>query len=126
MSSITSEPYLCKERVYRDNNSFDIKLKIQIPLNSTTHNESWPSVSPLLYILQTPRRAVLVLLLITSLIWLPIIRGTYFSLDTDWLVFSNPVLQQSQFPSLYLDFSKGNRLTLGAEYLPVRDIFVWF
>lgn len=86
------------------------------------------SVNPLLYILQTPRRAVLVLLLITSLIWLPIIRGTYFSLDTDWLVFSNPVLQQSQFPfsSIFLDLSKGNRLTLGAEYLPVRDIFVWF
>ena len=85
-------------------------------------------VNPLLYIVQTPRRAVLVLLLITSLIWLPTIRGTYFSLDTDWLVFSNPILQQSQFPlsSIFLDFSKGNRLTLGAEYLPIRDIVVWF
>ena len=85
-------------------------------------------VNPLLYIVQTPRRAVLVLLLLTSLIWLPTIRGTYFSLDTDWLVFSNPILQQSQLPfsSIFLDFSKGNRLTLGAEYLPVRDIFVWF
>ena len=85
-------------------------------------------VNPFLYIVQTPRRAVLVLLLITSFIWLPTIRGTYFSLDTDWLVFSNPILQQTPLPfsSIFLDFSKGNRLTLGAEYLPIRDIFVWF
>ncbi len=85
-------------------------------------------VNLLLYIVQTPRRAVLILLLITSFIWLPTIRGTYFSLDTDWLVFSNPILQQPQLPlsAIFIDFSKGNRLTLGAEYLPIRDIFVWF
>ena len=75
----------------------------------------------------TPRRALLTLLLVTSIVWLPSIRGTFFNLDTDWLLISNPILHQNTLPlsTICFDLSKGTRLTLGAEFLPIRDIFVW-
>jgi protein O-mannosyl-transferase len=87
-----------------------------------------PKVSALMNFLKPPHRALLIVLLITSVIWLPSIRGTYFTLDSDWLIFSNPILHQQSLPfsTIFFDFSQGTRLTLGAEYLPMRDIFVWF
>ena len=59
--------------------------------------------------------------------WWGVIHDGIVSYDTPWLVRDNPLLNQgdpaSILPILW-DLSRGTRLVLGAEYLPVRDLTV--
>lgn len=53
-------------------------------------------------------------------------RG-HVALDTPWLVINNPILAQgsyNQLGTIFTDLSLGTRQTLGAEYLPIRDVSV--
>ena len=53
-------------------------------------------------------------------------RG-HVALDTPWLVINNPILAQGSYNQLgviFTDLSLGTRQTLGAEYLPIRDVSV--
>ena len=56
------------------------------------------------------------------------VHSNYVTLDSAWLTTENPLLSEgsvSVLPKIWADFSVGTRLTLGAEYLPVRDMSVW-
>lgn len=68
------------------------------------------------------------LLLVLGLVtWLPAIHGGMVNLDTPWLVRDNPILSTGDprwIPTLLFDLDPGIRRTLGAEYLPVRDLTV--
>ena len=73
-------------------------------------------------------RSHLLLWLGLILVWSQSIYNGYIALDTEWLVVQNPILQSSGIDILHMilfDFSLGTRLTLGAEYLPIRDVTVW-
>ena len=70
----------------------------------------------------------LLLWLLLVLLWGHSIHSGYIQLDTHWLVANNPLLSVhsvNTLKSIWLDLSVGTRLTLGAEYLPVRDMTVW-
>lgn len=74
-----------------------------------------------------PARAPLLLALTTCLVWANTVHGGYVSIDTPWLVLNNPLLRGGDLgaiPSILWDIDRGTRLTLGAEYLPVRDLSV--
>ncbi len=48
--------------------------------------------------------------------------------DDDWLIRDNRILADpspSALVTVFTDLSRGTRLVLGAEYLPVRDVSVW-
>ena len=78
---------------------------------------------------QSPIRAHLILWIGLVLIWGGSIHPNTIALDTEWLVVRNPILSVHSWESLYkilFDFSVGTRLTLGAEFLPIRDLTVWF
>ena len=78
---------------------------------------------------QSPIRVHLLLWMCLVLIWGGSIHPSTIALDTEWLVVNNPILSVHSWDSLYkiwCDFSVGTRLTLGAEYLPIRDLTVWF
>ena len=70
-----------------------------------------------------------VLLAVSVLIvYLPSLPGGYLNWDDPWLIENNPLLQRPTFASLsavWADFSMKTRLSLGAEYLPVRDTSLW-
>ena len=73
-------------------------------------------------------RSHLLLWLGLILVWSQSIHNGYIALDTQWLVVQNPILQSTSIdvlPQIWFDFSLGTRLTLGAEYLPIRDMTVW-
>ena len=58
----------------------------------------------------------------------PTVHPGYVTLDSAWLTTGNALLQRGEFEvvsKIWTDFSVGTRLTLGAEYLPVRDTSVW-
>lgn len=58
----------------------------------------------------------------------PAVGGGWLDYDDGWLVRDNPVLGSGgvdALGSIWFDFSTPTRLTLGAEYLPVRDVVVW-
>ena len=59
--------------------------------------------------------------------WAPAVHHGYVAWDTPWLVVDNPLHNAGdwgQLPRIWTDLSVGTRLTLGAEYLPVRDTTV--
>jgi tetratricopeptide (TPR) repeat protein len=61
-------------------------------------------------------------------VYLPSLGGGFLNYDDDWLVEQNPVLRDPSAGALgkvWGDFDQETRLALGAEYLPVRDTFVW-
>jgi len=58
---------------------------------------------------------------------LPGVHGGFVDYDTGWLVARNPVLspgELSALPDILWGMGTGTRLTLGAEYLPIRDLTV--
>lgn len=78
---------------------------------------------------QSTVRPHLLLWMILVLFWGTSIHPGTITLDTEWLVVNNPILSVHSWDSFYtiwLDLSVGTRLTLGAEYLPIRDVTVWF
>ncbi len=61
-------------------------------------------------------------------VYAPSLRGGFLDYDDPWLIDRNPVLRQPSLSHLWLiwsDFSRAARLSLGAEYLPVRDTSIW-
>ena len=77
----------------------------------------------------SPIRSHLLLWMCLILIWGTSIHPGTITLDTEWLVLQNPILSVHSWDSwrkIWLDISVGTRLTLGAEYLPIRDLTVWF
>jgi hypothetical protein len=72
-------------------------------------------------------RPYVVLLLLGFLVWNGVIHAGYIALDTPWLVINNPILSHgsyNQVGTIFTDLSLGTRQTLGAEYLPIRDLSV--
>ncbi|MCH2109373.1 MAG: hypothetical protein MK135_08585, partial [Polyangiaceae bacterium] len=70
----------------------------------------------------------LILILLLVLVYLPSIFGGYLIYDDPVLITENVILQQPGIETLkkiLFDFSYKTRLTLGAEYLPVRDLTHW-
>lgn len=77
---------------------------------------------------QLQRLALPLLLLLVALLYLPSLGGGYLPYDDDWLIADNPVLEAPAGKALwaiFFDFSRETRLTLGAEYLPLRDFSHW-
>ena len=69
----------------------------------------------------------MLLVLLGFLVWSGVIHSGYVALDTPWLVINNPILSQgsyNQLGTIFTDISLGTRQTLGAEYLPIRDLSV--
>ncbi|MBI5486240.1 MAG: hypothetical protein HY905_02790 [Deltaproteobacteria bacterium] len=63
-----------------------------------------------------------------ALAYLPSLGGGFLNYDDDWLVEHNHTLRDpspSALLAAWTDFTPGTRLTLGAEYLPLRDTLVW-
>src|SRR5687767_8799768 len=67
------------------------------------------------------------LCLLVSLLYAPCLRGGFLNWDDPWLVEGNTVARRGvdAFVTICSDFSKSARMTLGAEYLPVRDVSWW-
>ena len=75
----------------------------------------------------TKQRPYVLLLVFTTIVWLGSIHANTIGIDTYWLVESNRILQHVSIENLekiLFDFSLGTRLTLGSEYLPMRDLSV--
>lgn len=90
---------------------------------ATTENRS-----PLLTSLwaRGPVRA-LALLALCLVAWSSAVHPGFVTLDTPWLVTDNPILSTGDpgwIPTILWGMDQGTRLTLGAEYLPVRDLTV--
>lgn len=76
---------------------------------------------------QDARWATLVVVACCLLAWGPTVHGGFVDYDTPWLVVDNPLLREGDpavIPTLLWDLSLGTRMTLGAEFLPVRDLSV--
>ncbi|MAA78621.1 MAG: hypothetical protein CL916_05130 [Deltaproteobacteria bacterium] len=61
------------------------------------------------------------------MVWSGVVHRGHVALDTPWLVINNPILAQGSYNQLgiiFTDLSLGTRQTLGAEYLPIRDVSV--
>ena len=72
-------------------------------------------------------RAHLLLILLGVAVWARSIHTNHVNYDTPWLVVDNSMLSPGAFsvvPAILTDLSIGTRLTLGAEFLPVRDLSV--
>jgi tetratricopeptide (TPR) repeat protein len=68
------------------------------------------------------------LALFVALAYAPSVSSAWLSYDDDWLVRDNPVMCDASAHALRTiaaDLSVPARLSLGAEYLPVRDLCVW-
>lgn len=68
------------------------------------------------------------LLLSVFLVYLPSLGGGFLNLDDPWLIADNPVFRapwRQALTTIWTDFSTAGRLSLGAEYLPLRDLSVW-
>lgn len=62
------------------------------------------------------------------LLYLPSLRGGFLNLDDPWLIEENPFFRPDLPNSLsviWFELGQKTRLTLGAEYLPVRDTSFW-
>ena len=69
----------------------------------------------------------LLLALLSAVVFSNTVHDGYVAYDTPWLVVDNPLLRDGDFrnlPGILLGMDTGTRLTLGAEYLPVRDASV--
>lgn len=58
----------------------------------------------------------------------PSVFAPFLAYDDRWLIVDNPWLRRADTSSLwhfFADLSRGTRLQLGAEYLPLRDTLVW-
>lgn len=80
------------------------------------------------WLAQRPWLGLWLLLIAVVVVYAPSLRGGFIDYDDPWLIDQNPVLREPSFPHLSLiwsDFSRAARLSLGAEYLPVRDTSVW-
>jgi Flp pilus assembly protein TadD len=76
---------------------------------------------------RSPATSALVVVLACILVWFRTLHNGYVDFDTHWLVAQNPLLSPGDFsvlPTVFTDLSRGTRLTLGAEYLPFRDVSV--
>jgi protein O-mannosyl-transferase len=74
-----------------------------------------------------PARAPLLLALVVCAVWANTVHSGFVAIDTPWLVLNNPLLRGGELgaiPTILWDMDRGTRLTLGAEYLPVRDLSV--
>lgn len=74
------------------------------------------------------RAAPWLLAVVVVLVYLPSLAGGYLNWDDPWLIRDNPVLANGSphaLLSIWTDLSRETRLTLGAEYLPVRDTELW-
>jgi protein O-mannosyl-transferase len=74
-----------------------------------------------------PARAPLLVALLATVVFANTVHGSYVGYDTPWLVVENPLLNGGDLrnlPSIFWAMDTGTRLTLGAEYLPVRDLSV--
>ena len=68
------------------------------------------------------------LALATVLVYVPSLRAGFLNYDDPWLIRDNPVLQDASLEAwsrILFDLSRENRLVLGAEYLPLRDLSYW-
>jgi protein O-mannosyl-transferase len=71
------------------------------------------------------RRAPWLLAMLVALVYLPSVPGDFLVYDDVWLIELNRVLLADwgqAFRSIFSDFSLPTRLSLGAEYLPLRDL----
>lgn len=62
---------------------------------------------------------------LVALLYLPSLAGGYLPYDDDWLIERNTLLDApfgEALWAIFFDFSRATRLTLGAEYLPLRDL----
>lgn len=80
---------------------------------------------------QISHRGIFGILCLTLLLYIPSLHNGYIEIDTPWLVVENPILSRGMdkniaftLQQIWLDLDVGTRLTLGAEYLPVRDMSV--
>lgn len=74
------------------------------------------------------RHGFWLLCVVVVLVYLPSLGGGYLPYDDDWLIERNPLLDVPLGPALnafFVDLSRETRLTLGAEYLPLRDLSHW-
>lgn len=78
---------------------------------------------------QVPSRAAAALLILFVLTaYLPSLPGEFLNYDDDWLLLRNPMLRAPWHRAaawVFTDLRESTRMFLGAEYLPVRDVFVW-
>lgn len=68
------------------------------------------------------------LALTTIAVYASSVGGGFLNYDDDWLIRDNPVLSYPAgraLHAIFLDLSPDNRLKLGAEYLPLRDLSAW-
>ncbi len=78
-----------------------------------------------LWVERLQRHGALLLCVVVTLLYLPSLAGDFLPYDDDWLIVNNPLLDAplgEALSALFLDFSLETRLTLGAEYLPLRDL----
>ncbi|MEC8422853.1 MAG: hypothetical protein VX000_03685, partial [Myxococcota bacterium] len=74
-----------------------------------------------------PARAPILLAMLAALVWANTIHDGIVAYDTPWLVSDNPLLRNGDLgslPAILWGMDTGTRLTLGAEYLPIRDLSV--
>jgi tetratricopeptide (TPR) repeat protein len=84
------------------------------------------ALAPLVPFVQ--RRAGWLLGALVFVIYLPSIPGDLLMFDDPWLVEKNPVLKLplgEALRAIFLDLGVSTRLSLGAEYLPLRDASYW-
>lgn len=74
-----------------------------------------------------PARAPLLLCILCVVVFANTVHDGFVAYDTPWLVVDNPLLNRGDpgsLPAILWGMDRGTRLTLGAEYLPVRDVSV--
>ena len=91
-------------------------------MDTATSKDRWDKI-----LWKTKSRPYVLLVLVGVLVWSGVVHRGHVALDTPWLVIKNPILAQGSYNQLgviFTDLSLGTRQTLGAEYLPIRDISV--
>lgn len=74
------------------------------------------------------RHRMVLLAVIVVLSYLPSLGGGYLPYDDDWLIERNRLLEaplRDALGAFFFDLSRETRTTLGAEYLPLRDLSHW-
>lgn len=76
-----------------------------------------------------PALGAIALLILGALVFSPALGAGYLGYDDHWLIRDNSALGALSLKSLraiFVDLSFENRIALGAEYLPIRDLFTLF